>query len=59
MRVLCAGLAGVWGPLVRQWLDELLPQDAADLCSSRLFLQVLELPSISRRSVGFQHVFLR
>ena len=24
--------AGVWGNLVRQWLDELLPADAAELC---------------------------
>ena len=26
------GLAGVWGNLVRQWLNEVLPENAADLC---------------------------
>lgn len=24
--------AGVWGNLVRQWLNEVLPNNAADLC---------------------------
>jgi hypothetical protein len=26
------GLRGVWGGLVRQWLDELLPDNAHDVC---------------------------
>lgn len=49
------GLAGVWGPLVRQWLELLLPEDAGERCSSRLHLQLLELPSISHREAWFQH----
>ena len=24
--------AGVWGNLVRQWLDEVLPDNAAEMC---------------------------
>ncbi|TFJ83152.1 hypothetical protein NSK_005541 [Nannochloropsis salina CCMP1776] len=34
------GLAGVWGGLVREWLDELLPQDAAERCQERVQLYV-------------------
>ncbi|BDA50930.1 probable 1-acylglycerol-3-phosphate O-acyltransferase Pnpla3 [Coccomyxa sp. Obi] len=34
------GLAGVWGSIVRQWLDELLPANAADMCRGRLKLVV-------------------
>ena len=27
------GLAGVWGGIIRQWLEELLPADAAERCN--------------------------
>ncbi len=37
------GLAGVWGGLVRTWLQELLPLHAAQLCSGRAALVVTEL----------------
>ena len=30
------GLYGVWGPMVRTWLDELLPDDAHERCSGRV-----------------------
>lgn len=30
------GLAGIWGPLIRQWLHDLLPHDAADRCNGRV-----------------------
>ena len=30
------GLAGIWGSLVREWLDELLPEDAAERCNGRV-----------------------
>jgi hypothetical protein len=36
------GLAGVWGGLVRAWLDELLPDDAHERCSGRVKLVVTE-----------------
>lgn len=39
------GLAGVWGRLVRQWLDDLLPANAAANCRDRLKLVVTEVPS--------------
>ena len=34
------GLCGKWGRLVHAWLDELLPDDAADRCSGRCRLVV-------------------
>ena len=39
------GLAGIWGDLVRQWLDDLLPSTAADLCQGKLKLVVTQIPS--------------
>lgn len=40
------GLAGIWGGLVRQWLDELLPANAAELCHGRVRLIATEVPSL-------------
>ena len=37
------GLAGVWGGLVRAWLDALLPDDAHVQCSGRVKLVVTEV----------------
>ena len=37
------GLAGVWGGLVRAWLDALLPDDAHVRCSGRVKLVVTEV----------------
>ncbi|CAL5223367.1 g5872 [Coccomyxa viridis] len=39
------GLAGVWGNLVRQWLNEVLPDNAAELCRGRLKVVVTRVPS--------------
>ena len=36
------GLYGIWGPIIRQWLDELLPSDAAERCRGRVSLLVNE-----------------
>ena len=35
------GLAGVWGPMVREWLEEVLPADAADRCRGRVTVVML------------------
>ena len=35
--------AGVWGPLIQRWLHELLPADAATVCSGRVGLFVLAI----------------
>ncbi|KAL4430951.1 hypothetical protein ABPG75_006207 [Micractinium tetrahymenae] len=43
------GLAGIWGNLIREWLDELLPEDAAELCRGRVRLVVTEVPSLRLR----------
>jgi hypothetical protein len=37
------GLYGIWGPIVHSWLDELLPQDAAERCDGRVNLLVRRL----------------
>ena len=37
------GLAGVWGPLIRTWLQDMLPDDAADMCSGRVTLFTLAM----------------
>lgn len=49
------GLAGVWGPLIRRWLLELLPADAAQRCSGRVSLFSLAVwPLPPRRLVTSQ-----
>lgn len=45
------GLAGVWGVVVRDWLDDLLPQDAAARCAGRLKLVVTSVPSLQLRAL--------
>ena len=37
------GLYGIWGGVIRQWLDELLPEDAAQRCDGRVELLVTTL----------------
>ncbi|KAL1524936.1 hypothetical protein AB1Y20_019812 [Prymnesium parvum] len=34
------GLRGVWGPMIEEWLDQLLPSDAAARCSGRVRIDV-------------------
>lgn len=43
------GLAGIWGSLIRAWLEELLPEDAAERCAGRVRLVVTEVPSLKLR----------
>ena len=40
------GLAGIWGTLVRRWLDELLPANAAELCNGRVKIVATQVPSL-------------
>ena len=46
------GLAGKWGPIVREWLDTLLPSDAHLRCRGRVFVLVTALGSGSASSAG-------
>ena len=39
------GLAGIWGNFVRQWLDDLLPENAVEICQGRLKLVITKIPS--------------
>ncbi|QDZ24921.1 patatin-like phospholipase [Chloropicon primus] len=45
-------LVGVWGRLVREWLEELLPEDAHKLCESRVGICVLEVLPLKRTRVS-------
>jgi hypothetical protein len=42
------GLAGAWGGLIEDWLDELLPPDAAERCSGQVGIVVTRLPSLQQ-----------
>mmetsp|Transcript_40487 Transcript_40487/g.86387 ORF Transcript_40487/g.86387 Transcript_40487/m.86387 type:complete len:343 (+) Transcript_40487:111-1139(+) len=44
------GLCGKWGRLLREWLDELLPADAAEHCSGRVSIAVTHLTPWPRLS---------
>ncbi|KAF6253994.1 hypothetical protein COO60DRAFT_1703556 [Scenedesmus sp. NREL 46B-D3] len=47
------GLMGVWGGIVRQWLDELLPADAVQRCSNgRVQVVLTTLPFLQRQVVS-------
>jgi len=38
------GLAGIWGSLVRLWMEELLPENAHELCTSRVKIVATRVP---------------
>ena len=47
-------LVGIWGRLVREWLEELLPDDAHEKCNERTRICVLEVfpPPFNRSAVS-------
>jgi len=47
-------LVGIWGRLVREWLEELLPEDAHERCSGWTEVCILEVfpPPFHRRAVS-------
>ena len=41
------GLAGIWGNMIKRWLQELLPENAAELCNARVYISVTHIqPSL-------------
>jgi len=40
------GLLGIWGGLIRTWLDELLPPNAHELASGRLHVIIARAPGL-------------
>lgn len=46
------GLFGVWGGIIEQWLDELLPEDAVQMVDGRLSLLVTPVPSFKKHRVS-------
>lgn len=43
------GLVGIWGGLIRTWLHDLLPADAAARCSGRVSLMLTSVSEGLRR----------
>lgn len=39
------GLVGVWGAMLRTWLDTLLPEDAGQRCSGQVEIVLTEVPA--------------
>ena len=50
------GLVGVWGPMIREWLDELLPADADEQCRGRVHILVKRAPRL--RAPRFEPLLL-
>ncbi|CAD7702017.1 unnamed protein product [Ostreobium quekettii] len=46
------GLMGVWGQIVREWLEELLPENAGELCRDRVEVLVTKLPFLELASIS-------
>eukprot|EP00210_Caulerpa_lentillifera_P007429 g7100.t1 len=46
------GLAGIWGALIREWLDELLPENAAEICNDRVGLVITTLPKLELKLIN-------
>jgi len=49
------GLAGIWGRLILEWLQDLLPEDAGAVCRSRVQIVVTELPNLRQTAVHDFH----
>eukprot|EP00889_Picochlorum_renovo_P007739 jgi/Picre1/34769/NNA_002235.t1 len=43
------GLAGIWGDLIRRWLEELLPEDAHECCQNRVKIIATRMPRMQLR----------
>lgn len=46
------GLMGVWGSLIEEWLDEILPENAADLASGRITILLTTIPKLGKQRVS-------
>lgn len=46
------GLQGIWGPIIHDWLDELLPENAVELVNHKLSLLVTTIPSFGKDKVS-------
>lgn len=46
------GLYGVWGSMIREWLERLLPEDAAQKCSGRVEVAMTALPSLKQTTAS-------
>ncbi|KAG2488016.1 hypothetical protein HYH03_013451 [Edaphochlamys debaryana] len=42
------GFVGIWGKLIEEWLDDLLPADAAERCRGKITIVVTTLPNMAQ-----------
>ena len=47
------GLVGVWGGMLRTWLHDLLPEDAAERCSGKVQVVVTAVPKFHRETISY------
>jgi len=45
------GLYGIWGPMIRDWLDELLPPDAHERVIDKLSLLLTPVPTFGKEKI--------
>lgn len=50
------GLQGIWGPIIRTWLEELLPDDAVDKVNNRVRFSIIVM-SFSKCGLTQQLMF--
>ena len=46
------GLMGVWGSLIEEWLDEILPEDAAEMATGRITILLTTIPKLGKQRVS-------
>lgn len=46
------GLMGVWGSLIEDWLDEILPKNAAELANGRITILLTTIPKLGKQRVS-------
>ena len=47
------GLVGIWGSLIREWLDKLLPDNAHELATGRLHVIIAKAPTLQLFEVRY------
>jgi len=50
------GIAFIWGRMVRSWLEEILPENAAEMCEGSLVVHVLECRGIRKKGFVMRRV---
>jgi len=46
------GLQGIWGSMIESWLDELLPENAAEMSQGKLSLLITQIPTFKKNKIS-------